>query len=49
MKVKTYIKDEDLEHFLKQILEMSDINDDGYIDFFEFVHGQDGLQQQHND
>ena len=37
---KRDMSDEDLDHLLKQILAMSDINDDGYVDFFEFVESQ---------
>ena len=34
------LSDEELAEFIRQMLKDEDLNDDGYIDFFEFVKAQ---------
>ena len=45
-KRKVDVSDEELANLVKQVLKDDDLNDDGYVDYYEFVRSQ--RQQQDN-
>ena len=45
-KKKVEISDEELENLIDQILKDDDINNDGYVDYFEFVQAQKRMRSQ---
>ena len=40
------ISDDELEKVIEQILKDDDLNDDGYVDFYEFVDAQKRITSQ---